>query len=411
MKLIVAPDSFKESLAAREVAAAIARGIRRVQPDAVIEQIPMADGGEGTVDALVAATGGTLRHTFVTGPLGEQVEAVWGSLGDGRTAVLEMASASGLALVPSDRRNPLLTTTYGTGELILAALNCVPGTSPMSPDRCVPGVSPVDPDRCGTGVSPVKPRHIILGIGGSATNDGGTGAAQAAGVRFLDAAGRLLPPGLSGGRLADIARIDMSGRDPRIASAAISAACDVDNPLCGPHGAAAVYGPQKGATPEQLERLDRGLAHLADIIERDLGRDVRNLPGAGAAGGLGAGLVAFFDARLERGIELVMQAARFRERIAGANLIITGEGRLDAQSMMGKAIAGVAGAGKAAGIPVVALVGSLGPGAETTLDLLRSYHPITPPDMPLPEALARTAELLETTIMRLLSPRPTLLGG
>lgn len=367
MKIVLAPDSFKESLPAQSVCAAIARGILRVVPDAQIEAVPMADGGEGTVDALLAATGGTRHHTAVRGPLHTPVEAAWGMLGDGSgTAVLEMAAASGLGLVPEDQRDPTRTTTYGTGELIVAALDA--------------GAS-----------------RILIGIGGSATTDGGTGAAQAAGVRFLDAAGRPCSPGLSGGALADIARIDLSERDPRIARTSILVACDVDNPLCGPRGAAAIYGPQKGATPEQVALLDRNLAHLADCIERDLGRSVRDLPGAGAAGGLGAGLVAFFNAELKPGIEIVIEAARLAERLRGADLVITGEGRIDRQSMMGKVIAGVGRIAKAAGVPAIALVGTIGDGAEATLEVLESYHRITPTGTPLAEALARTAEGLEST--------------
>jgi glycerate kinase len=375
MRIVVAPDSFKEALPARQVCEAIARGIRRARPDAAIDLLPMADGGEGTVDALVAATNGQLRESTVTGPLGESVRACWGVLGDDSgTAVLEMAAASGLGLVPSDRRNPLLTTTCGTGELIAAALNS-------------------------------GARRILIGIGGSATNDGGTGAAQAVGVRFVDRNGRVLPNGLSGGQLGLIDRIDPASRDPRIGQVPIEVACDVDNPLCGPRGAAAVYGPQKGADPESVRILDQNLAHLADVIQRDLGMQVRDTPGAGAAGGLGAGLLAFFDAKLRPGIQMVMDALRFLERIAGADLIITGEGRLDRQSMMGKLIEGVGRAAKAAGVPVIAMVGSIGQGADDALEVLQSYHCINPPNTPPAEALPQTATRLEQTAARVLSDR------
>ncbi len=375
MRIIVAPDSFKEALSARLVCEAIARGVRRVMPDARVDLVPMADGGEGTVDALIAATGGQLRETVVSGPLGEPVGAKWGSLGDGSgTAVLEMAAASGLALVPPDRRNALLTTTYGTGELVRAALD---GGA----------------------------KRVLIGIGGSATNDGGTGAAQALGVLFIDGNDRPLPDGLSGGRLGEIARIDLAARDPRIGQVPIEVACDVDNPLCGPRGAAAVYGPQKGATPEQVRTLDSNLAHLAEVIKRDRGKVIRDIPGAGAAGGLGAGLIAFFDATLRPGTGLVMDALRFSQRIAGADLIITGEGRLDRQSMMGKLIEGVGRAGKAAGVPVIALVGSVGDGADAALEVLESYHRINRPNTPLAEALAQTATRLEETAARVLSHR------
>ncbi|HOW19372.1 MAG TPA: glycerate kinase, partial [Phycisphaerae bacterium] len=356
MKIVIAPDSFKESLTAAEVCEAIARGLRAVLPDAVLDKCPMADGGEGTVDALVAATNGTYEHTTVAGPLGEPVTAVWGLLGTMRasapqadvragappgktapipptgptgepgqspTAVLEMAAASGLPLVPVEKRNPLKTTTLGTGQLIRAAL-----------DR---GVT-----------------RIILGIGGSATTDGGAGCVQALGARFLDARGRALPDGACGETLAQIARIDLARFDPRVASTEIVVACDVDNPLCGPRGAAVVYGPQKGATPEIVRQLDEGLAHFADVIARDLGKDVRNIPGAGAAGGLGAGLLAFCGAAIRPGVEIVIDAVRLRERLVGADLLITGEGRLDRQSMMGKLIAGVGRAARDAGVPAVA---------------------------------------------------------
>ncbi len=378
MRIVIAPDSFKESLPAQQVCEAIARGARRVLPQADLELIAMADGGEGTVDALLAAGGGREMWTTVHGPLGESVTAKWALLeGKGAsygTAVLEMAAASGLALVPPKQRNPLLTTTLGTGELIRAAMDA--------------GAT-----------------RIIIGIGGSATTDGGAGAAQAIGVRFLDARGEPLPPGLGGGRLAEVDRIDMSARDARIATVRIAAACDVDNPLCGPKGAAAIYGPQKGATPEQIPVLDRNLARLADLISRDTGKDVRDLPGAGAAGGLGAGLIAFFEATLESGFQLISETVRLDERIAGADLIITGEGRIDAQSMMGKVVSGVGRAGKAAGIPVIALVGCVGQGAESTLEVLESYHPITPPGIPLPEALNLAGELLESAAERVLRAR------
>lgn len=367
MRIVVAPDSFKESLSAGQVCDAIEAGIRAARPDAIIDKCPMADGGEGTVDALVAATGGTIESTVVPGPLGEPVAARWGILGGSETgsttAVIEMAAASGLPLVPPEKRNPLKTTTYGTGQLIRAALD--------------------------HGAA-----RILVGIGGSATTDGGAGCAQALGVRFLDADNHVLHDGAAGEMLARVARIDMSQRDPRIAQTKILIACDVDNPLCGPRGSAAVYGPQKGATPDVVRRLDANLAQFADVIARDLGRDVREIPGAGAAGGLGAGLLAFCGAQMRRGVEVVIEAVRLHERLAGADLVITGEGRLDRQSMMGKLIAGVGRAGKAAGVPVVAMVGSTGEGAETALGVLETYHVVTPAGTPLPDAFARAAEFL-----------------
>ncbi|MBP7935680.1 MAG: glycerate kinase [Phycisphaerae bacterium] len=397
MRVVIAPDKFKEALSAGEVCAAIARGVQRVVPDAEIDLVPMADGGEGTVEALVAATGGTRQVASVAGPLGDPVQAVWGMLGGpSRTVVMEMAAATGLALVPPGKRDPLLTSTYGTGQLVMAALDA-------------------------------GARRILIGIGGSATNDGGTGAAQAIGVRFFGtgmllsahecgcgdaaescgagSAAMVLPLRLSGGRLNEITRIDLAARDPRIATTEILVACDVDNPLCGPRGASAIYGPQKGATPEQVRILDRNLGHLAGLIQRDLGLDVADLPGAGAAGGLGAGLVAFFGARLESGVQIVMDAVRLADRVGRADLVITGEGRIDRQSMMGKVIAGVGRTAKAAGVPCLALVGGVGDGAGAALEVLESYHPINPPGTPLSEALPRTAGALEQTMVKVMAGR------
>lgn len=327
-RVVVAPDKYKRCLAASEVAKALARGVSAAAPDAEVVQVPVADGGEGTVEALVAATGGTFRHAAVTGPLGAPVRARFGVLGDGQTAVIEMAAASGLALIPEETRDPTRATTRGTGELILAAQES-------------------------------GARRIIIGIGGSATNDGGAGLAQALGYRLLDANGAELPPG----GLA-LERLDRIERGAGLELPRIDVACDVDNPLCGPRGASAIYGPQKGATPRQVETLDRALANLARVLRRDLGRDVANLPGAGAAGGLGAGLVAFADGRLERGIELVLTAVRLDEHLAGARLCLTGEGAIDASSAHGKAIVGVAGRARARSCPVIAIAGTIGPGAS-----------------------------------------------
>jgi glycerate kinase len=372
MKIIVAPDSFKESLSAQAACEAIARGVRSVRPDADIDCIPIAEGGEGTVESLVNATGGSFRESPVAGPLGERVLARWGLLGHDGGAVVEMAAASGLALVPQPRRNPIHTTTYGTGELMREAMDA-------------------------------QAPRILVGLGGSATTDGGAGAAQAAGVSFFSRSGAKITRPLTGQALAQIARIDMSTRDPRFARSAVQVACDVDNPLCGPRGSAAIYGPQKGASPRDVQTLDRNLAHLADIIDRDVGKNVRDFPGAGAAGGFGAGLVAFFDAEIRQGVRLVMDAVRFDERISGADLILTGEGRLDAQSMMGKVIEGVGRAGQAAGVPVVALVGSAGEGADNALKVLHSFHVITPGHMQGPAAFGHAAGFLEQAAARVLS--------
>jgi len=362
LKVVIAPDSFKECLPAEDVAEAMARGVRAAAPQAEVVCVPMADGGEGTVRALVAATGGTLRQAAVTGPLGEPVEAEFGLLGDGQTAVIEMAAASGLPLVPPDRRDPTRTTTRGTGELIQAALD-------------------------------LGARHLILGIGGSATVDGGAGMAQALGARLLDAAGRPIGPG--GGELDRLARIDLSAMDPRLKAVRCEVACDVTNPLVGPRGAARVYGPQKGATPEMVERLDANLAHLADVIQRDLGLDVRDVPGAGAAGGLGAGLVAFLGATLRRGIELVIGAVRLEEKLRGADLVLVGEGRMDAQTAYGKVPVGVSRLAARMGIPAVALVGSLGDGFEAAHpEGIAACFSILDRPMALAEAIERAPELL-----------------
>jgi len=370
MRVLIAPDSFKGSLSADAVAQAIAEGLRLVWPDAVIEQVPMADGGEGTVDALVAATAGRKRSITATGPLGKTVEATFGLLGDGRTAVLEMASASGLPLVPLWQRNPLRTTTYGTGQVIAAALDC-------------------------------RVDRLIVGIGGSATVDGGTGCAQALGMKFFDAKGRSLPDGLAGGDLSRIDKIDPSQLDRRLERVEVLVACDVDNPLCGPSGAAAVYGPQKGATPEMVAQLDEGLAHLADLIQRDLGVSISVVPGAGAAGGLGAGLIAFCKGRLQPGVEIVMRQVGFEQQLENCDLLITGEGQLDSQSVRGKTISGVGRLAKRAGVPVVALIGSVGQGADQALEVVDAYLSIIDRPMELDHAMARAAELLRTTAANL----------
>ncbi len=326
MKIVVAPQSFKGSLPAREVADAIVRGIRRVLADAEVVVLPMADGGEGTVDALVYATGGRTMQTEVSGPFGEGVLATWGILGDGATAVTEMAAASGLVLVAPDRLDPLTTTTYGTGELVRAALD----------SEC---------------------HRLIIGIGGSATNDGGAGMAQALGVKLTDREGRELAPG--GAALASLKQIDVSGLDRRLAECQVTVACDVTNPLCDKEGASWVYGPQKGATEEMCQQLDEALANYASVIKKDLGIDIRDLPGAGAAGGLGAGLVAFLGARLVPGIEIISDAVGLVEHLKGASLVLTGEGRLDTQTTFGKTVAGVAKYAKVLGVPVVVIAGEL----------------------------------------------------
>ncbi|AEH49718.1 MAG: glycerate kinase [Bacillaceae bacterium] len=355
MKVIIAPDSFKESLSALEVANAIEKGFRDIFPEAEYVKIPMADGGEGTVQSLVDATGGRIVKTEVTGPLGDRVQAFFGMLGDGKTAVIEMAAASGLHLVPSEKRNPLVTTTRGTGELILAALD-------------------------------KGAEHIIIGIGGSATNDGGAGMIQALGGRLLNRHGQEIGPG--GGSLSELADIDLSGLDQRLKCVKIEVACDVDNPLTGPKGASAVFGPQKGATPEMVVTLDKNLHHYADVIERVLGKQVKDIPGAGAAGGLGAGLLAFLDAKLKRGVEIVLETVNFHERIQGASLVITGEGRIDGQTIFGKTPIGVAKAAKRYNIPVIAITGSLSDDSDVVLSHgIDALYSIVPGIVSLEKAL------------------------
>jgi glycerate kinase len=336
MKIAIAPNAFKGSLTAEQAADCIGRGLRKALPDCLLLQVPVADGGDGTAAAVVAATGGTWVTCPARDPLGRVIRSGFGLTGDGRAAVIEMALASGLALLKRSEQNPLLASTHGTGELIRAAL-----------DRQVD--------------------TILIGIGGSATTDGGTGMASALGVRFLDARGAELDG--TGGALGGLSRIDMSGLDPRLKRVSVEVACDVDNPLFGPQGAACVYGPQKGATPDMVERLDAGLRRLAAVIQSDLGMDVSALPGGGAAGGLGAGLVAFLGGRLRPGAELVIGVSGLEEKLEGCDLVITGEGRLDGQTVFGKAPAGVAKVARARGLPVIAICGSLGPGVEKVHDV------------------------------------------
>ena len=343
MRILIACDSFKGSLSSVQAAQHILTGVRRVFSGADADTIPTADGGEGTALALTEALGGKLRHIRVFGPMGHTVEAVFGILPGGE-AVMDMASASGLTLVPDGQRDILAASTYGTGQLILAALD----------QGC---------------------RRIYLGIGGSATNDGGLGMAQALGARFTDSQGNSLGSGnlpsrpetfLAGKHLAEVAAMDLSALDPRLAATEISVLCDVTNPLCGPSGAAYIYGPQKGAGPAEMALLDEGLAHLSGIVTRSIGLDNGNTPGAGAAGGLGFGLMTFTGAKLLPGIEFLLNASGFDEKAAKADLIITGEGRLDHQSAFGKTPAGIAQRGKALGVPVIALGGAI----EGSLDQL-----------------------------------------
>lgn len=335
MKFVLAPDSFKESMTAKEAADAMERGIKKVLPDAECIKVPMADGGEGTVQSLIDATSGEMINVKVIAPLGNEVEASFGLLGDGKTAVIEMASASGLHLVKKEDRNPLLTTTYGTGMLIKAAL-----------DRGV--------------------NHILIGIGGSATNDGGAGMIQALGAKLLDSEGNELPFG--GGALHKLDKIDLSALDERLQNLKIEVACDVTNPLVGENGASHVFGPQKGATPEMVETLDKNLTHYAAVIKETLGKDIAKVPGAGAAGGLGAGLMAFLNADLRSGVELVIKFTDLEEKMQGADYVFTGEGSIDFQTICGKTPYGVSTTAKKFGIPVIAFAGRIGDRVEVLYD-------------------------------------------
>jgi glycerate kinase len=367
MKIAIAPQEFKGSLTASEAAAAMAEGARRASPVAKLDVIPMADGGPGTVDTVVAAANGRTVTTTVRDPLGRTVEARWGIVGD-NTAVIEMAAAAGLWRLATEERDPRAASTYGVGELVLATLDA----------GC---------------------RRLTVGLGGSATNDGGAGMAQALGVRPLDAQGRELPFG--GAALARLGRIDTSALDPRVAQCEVVAASDVTNPLCGPEGASLVYGPQKGASPETARALDEALRHYAQIVERDMGVSVLDEPGAGAAGGLGAGLIAFLGARFEPGVDVVARVVRLRERLRGADLVLTGEGRLDGQTGYGKTVAGVARIAAHEGVPVVAVAGSLGQDWERILETgVQRVEAIVPRLATSEEAMRQSAELLAAATAR-----------
>ena len=368
MKVVIAPQSFKAGLSGIQVSRAIQEGILEVFPDAETALVPVADGGDGTLDALVRSTEGKVFTSRVTGPVGTPVSAAWGVMGDGETAVIEMAQASGLALLPPRYRDPRTTTSYGTGEIIGEAL--------------------------GRGY-----RRIIVGLGGSATNDGGVGMAQALAVRFLDSSGGELPHG--GAALSRLARIDMSGLRLGVMEAEITAATDVTNPLCGPRGASAVYGPQKGASPRVVEELEMALDRLSGVIKRQLGVDVRDEPRGGAAGGLAAGLMAFTNARIESGIDLVCNALGFDAHLEGADLVFTGEGRADASTVYDKAPVGVAKRAKARGLPVISLVGSLGAGHEELYQHgIDALVPIIDRTMGFEESISRSYELLRRAAER-----------
>lgn len=367
-KYVLIPDSFKGTLSSEDICRIASEEILRLEPEAEICAIPVADGGEGTVDAFLAAVGGTRAEVPCTGPCGQEVMGFYGLLPDG-TAVVEMAAAAGLPLAGACR-DPEKTTTYGVGQLMAHALSR-------------------------------GAKRLVLGLGGSATNDGGCGAAAALGAEFLDAEGRAFVP--TGGTLTQIAHIRMKGLRETLAGAEVTVMCDIDNPLCGPAGAAAVFGPQKGADAAMVARMDAGLHHLAETLEKDVGMEVLTLAGGGSAGGFGAGAAAFFGGQLRMGIDVVLDITDFDRKCRGASLVITGEGHLDSQSLRGKTVVGVARRARALGVPAAALVG----GCETALDAVYAegvsgVFPIHPALCTWPQAAARTEEDLRFTMGNLL---------
>lgn len=367
MKFILAPDSFKESMTSKDACNAMERGIKKVIKDAICIKVPMADGGEGTVEALVESTGGIIVNTLVTHPLGDKkIKAEYGLLGNGEKAIIEMASASGIHLVEREKRNPLITTTYGTGELILDAIN--------------------------RGV-----KHIIIGIGGSATNDGGAGMLQALGCHLLDKEGNELPFG--GAALIKLNTIDLTGFDTRLKEVTFEVACDVTNPLIGEKGASRIFGPQKGATEEMVLELDKALSNYAEIIKRELKVDVANVEGAGAAGGLGAALLTFLNGELKRGIDLIIKHTDLENKIQGADFVFTGEGAIDNQTIFGKTPMGVAAIAKKHNVNTIAFAGKIGDGVENLYDIgINSIFGIMRGVCSLDEALKNGEINLEKTV-------------
>jgi glycerate kinase len=370
MKIIIAPDSFKGSLSALDVCKNIEKGIRKVFANAEIISVPMADGGEGTVQSLVDATGGKLINIKVKGPLLSSVDAFYGILGDGATAVIEMAAASGITLLTKEERNPMKTTTYGTGEIIKHALDM----------GC---------------------KNFIIGIGGSATNDGGAGMLNALGVKLLDENGDEI--GFGGGNLYKLQTIDISEIDSRIKLCNIIAACDVDNPLCGERGASNIFGAQKGADENMIITLDKNLSHYADMVEKYLGVLIKDYPGSGAAGGLGGGLLAFLNAKLLPGINIVIETTALEEKIKDADLVLTGEGIIDYQTQYGKTPYGVAKLAKKYNIPVIAIAGGIGNDAEDLYSkVFDSIFSIVDKPMALEEAMKNSELLLQKTAERIM---------
>jgi len=367
LTFVLAPDSFKESMSAAQACQAMQRGIQNVIPDANIIHVPIADGGEGTVDALISSLKGQSIACEVTGPLPEQrIQTYWGLVDPGQTAVIEMAEANGIHLLKPSQRNPMLTSTYGTGEMIKQALD-------------------------------LSVKKIIIGLGGSVTNDGGAGMAQALGVRFLNHAGELIQ--VCGGNLDLVKSMDLSELDPRLADTEIIIASDVNNPLCGPNGASIIFGPQKGATPEMVKQLDQNLCHFADVVAGQISCDYRHVAGAGAAGGLGFGLMAFTAASIRSGVELMIEQVQLSEKIAQADYVLTGEGKIDSQTSLGKTPFGVAQLARKFNKPVIAFAGLVGEGIE---DLFESGFSqivgINPPDCPLEEALKNAEMNLEKAV-------------
>ena len=362
MNLLICPDSYKDALAASDAARAIAEGARRADPDITIDECPMADGGEGSLDALLGATGAEKRSARVQDALGRPAEAAWGWHSESRTGYIELAEASGLQALSSSERTALDSTTHGVGELILAALDA-------------------------------GAERLLITLGGSATNDGGAGMLVALGARLFDADDQPIPP--TGAGLEELARVDLSGLDSRLADVRVEAAVDVDNPLLGERGASAVFGPQKGASEADVARLDAALAHWADKAAECLGEDLRDAPGTGAAGGMGFAVAAFLGGELRPGIEMIMEQAGMDERLARADLVITGEGQLDGQSLSGKTPIGISRAARAKGVPVIVLAGRMAPGWQAALDEgVSAAFALADGPMALDEALERCAELL-----------------
>ena len=374
MRIVIAPDSFKECLSATQVAFAISEGIRKTVPEAEIICIPIADGGEGTVEALVTATDGKIIQVASVDALNRQIQSFYGILGDGKTAIIEMAAASGIELIAPEERNPMITSTYGTGLIIKAAME--------------------------SGFT-----EIILGIGGSATNDGGAGMAQALGFGLLDKSNN--PIGLGGGSLGELHRIDFSNVNPLLRKVKITVACDVQNPLLGPSGATHIYGPQKGATPEMVEILEKNMAHYAKVLYQEFGIDNSNIPGSGAAGGLGAGLMAFCKAEMLAGFNLISKLTNMEEYIQNASLIFTAEGKIDSQTAFGKTISGVAQLCKKYQVPVIAFAGIVEGDLKNLYNQgLTSAFAIANRPMSMEESKANAAQLLVSAskqIMRLIS--------